>query len=141
MLKYCYIDDLETGLVQLGVGCSDEYYEEIGMKKQDVKQSDIDFQWYLSEKCPMKSEEQKKREEEERIQMLSMTKYDFYKFVLSPNGIDYSKLQEILHTNDEMNAAWQLCERVYRNDEFLCSAVKKYLPNVDLDKIFKERGH
>ena len=59
MLKYCFITDEEKGLVQLGVGCPDEYYIEIGMQKRDVKQSDIDFQWYLSEKCPMKTEEEK----------------------------------------------------------------------------------
>ena len=29
MIKYCFIKDEETGLVQLGAGCSDEYYEAI----------------------------------------------------------------------------------------------------------------
>ena len=40
MIKYCFITDEQTGLVQLGVGCPDEYYEEIGMKKRDVEQSE-----------------------------------------------------------------------------------------------------
>jgi len=59
MLKYCFILDEEKGTVQLGAGCPDEYYIEIGMQQRDVDQSDIDFQWYLTEKCPKKSEEQK----------------------------------------------------------------------------------
>lgn len=64
MIKYCFILDKETGLVQLGAGCSDEYYKEIGMKEREVKQSDIDFQWYLAEKCPMKTETEKTQERE-----------------------------------------------------------------------------
>lgn len=59
MLKYCFITDQEKGLVQLGAGCSDEYYQEIGMEKRDVEQSDKDNQWYLSEKCPHKTDEEK----------------------------------------------------------------------------------
>lgn len=65
MIKYCFIKDEETGLVQLGAGCSDEYYEAIGMEKRNVEQSDIDFQWYLKEKCPRKSKEQKFKEAKE----------------------------------------------------------------------------
>lgn len=59
MIRYCFIKDEETGLVQLGAGCSDEYYIEIGMEQREVQQSDINYQWYLAEKCPMKTEEQK----------------------------------------------------------------------------------
>lgn len=54
VMKYCKILDEETGLVQLGAGCPDEYYEEIGMVKRNVRQSDVDFQWYLYDKCPIK---------------------------------------------------------------------------------------
>jgi hypothetical protein len=56
MQAYCLILDEETGLVQKGVGCPDEYYIEIGMEIRDIKQSDIDSEWYLTEKCPMKPE-------------------------------------------------------------------------------------
>lgn len=59
MLKYCFIKDEKTGLVQLGVGCPDEYYIEIGMKQRDVEQSEIDYQWYLTEKCPHYTDKQK----------------------------------------------------------------------------------
>lgn len=59
MIKYCFITDEETGLVQLGVGCDDEYYKEIGMQQRDVEQSEKDNQWYLAEKCPHYTEEEK----------------------------------------------------------------------------------
>jgi hypothetical protein len=56
MRAYCLILDEETGLVQKGEGCPDKYYIEIGMEIRDIKQSDIDSEWYLTEKCPMKPE-------------------------------------------------------------------------------------
>ena len=59
MIKYCFIKDEESGLVQLGAGCSDEYYEAIGMKQRDVEQSEKDYQWYLTEKCTHYTEEEK----------------------------------------------------------------------------------
>lgn len=52
MQKYCKILDDKTGLVQLGAGCSDEYYKSIGMKLRNVEQSEIDNLWYISAKCP-----------------------------------------------------------------------------------------
>ena len=62
MQKYCKIIDNKKGLVQLGVGCSDEYYISIGMKKLDVTQSEIDDRWYLTNKCPHKSIDDIKQE-------------------------------------------------------------------------------
>lgn len=52
MQKYCKILDDKTGLVQLGAGCSDDYYKSIGMKQRNVEQSEIDGLWYISSKCP-----------------------------------------------------------------------------------------
>lgn len=69
MIKYCFITDEEKGLVQLGVGCPDEYYIEIGMEQRDVEQSEIDYQWYLIEKCPHYTPE-------EKLQIAKENKYD-----------------------------------------------------------------
>ena len=59
MLKYCFLLDDKSGLVQLGVGCDDAYYIEIGMLQRDVEQSEKDNNWYLTEKCPHYTEEEK----------------------------------------------------------------------------------
>ena len=59
MIKYCFIEDEETGLVQLGVGCPDSYYESIGMERRNVDQSEIDGLWYLKNKCPHYTDEEK----------------------------------------------------------------------------------
>lgn len=69
MIKYCFILDENTGLVQLGVGCDDEYYKEIGMKQRDVEQSEIDLKWYLTPKCPHYTEE-------EKLEIAKKNKYD-----------------------------------------------------------------
>lgn len=78
MKKYCFITDEKLGLVQLGAGCSDEYYKEIGMKLRDVQQSDIDYQWYITEKCPMKTPEQKFKEAKENKYNEALEKANHY---------------------------------------------------------------
>lgn len=141
MFKYCKVLDEKTGFVQIGVGCSDEYYKEIGMESRNVQQSDIDGSWYIIDKCPMKTQEQKEQEERERISMLSVTKLDFLKYVCKPNGITYTKLMEIINSNENLQEVWNLCERVYRDDEFLNKYIAEYIPNLtsdELDRIFME---
>lgn len=140
MLKYCEILDENSGLVQLGAGCPDEYYIEIGMKKRDVEQSDIDYQWYLSEKCPHKSEEEKEQEEKERIQRLSMTKLDFVKAVAAYN-VTYEAIKVLLSQSPDAQMEWECCERVYRFNALLEPMAGQFgITPEQLDIIFKERG-
>ena len=59
MIKYAKVINEQTGLCEVGIGTNTTFYKSIGMKEQDVSQSDIDGKWYLSDKCPMKSDEDK----------------------------------------------------------------------------------
>ena len=59
MIKYAKIINEQTGLCEVGIGTNTEFYKSIGMIELDVKQSDIDNAWYLAEKCPMKTNEEK----------------------------------------------------------------------------------
>ena len=59
MIKYAKVLNEQTGLVDVGIGTNTEFYKSIGMAELDVKQSDIDNNWYLAEKCPMKTDEEK----------------------------------------------------------------------------------
>lgn len=141
MIKYCFIKNEETGLVQIGAGCTDEYYEEIGMEKRNVDQSDIDYQWYLFEKCPHKSEEEKQREREgqerKRRESYNMTKLDFVKAV-KPYGVTYEAIKVLLASSPEAQMEWDCCERVYRYNETLERMVGQFgMTSQDLDKIFK----
>lgn len=79
MLKYAKITDEQTGLCEVGIGTNAEFYQFIGMTEQDVCQSLVDGNWYLSEKCPQKTYEQlfleeknKKHEENTRLAKLAV---------------------------------------------------------------------
>ena len=65
MIKYAKVINNETGLCEVGIGTNAKFYKSIGMKELDVEQSDINGQWYLSDKCPMKSDETKLTEAKE----------------------------------------------------------------------------
>lgn len=118
-MKYCKILDEETGLVQLGAGCPDEYYKEIGMVQRDVQQSDIDFQWYLSELCPMKTPEQKEQEEKERVQNLQCTKRVFV-LMLEQLGLDYyEQILPLIQANRQAQLEWDLCVELQRKNPLL----------------------
>ena len=66
MLKYAKITDEQTGLCEVGIGTNAEFYQSIGMTEQDVCQSSVDGNWYLSEKCPQKTYEQLLLEEKNK---------------------------------------------------------------------------
>lgn len=79
MLKYAKITDEQTGLCEVGTGTNTVFYKSIGMTEQDVCQSSVDGNWYLSEKCPQKTYEQllweeknKKHEENTRLAKLAV---------------------------------------------------------------------
>ena len=59
MIKYAKVINEQTGLCEVGTGTNSKFYQSIGMTKLDVQQSDIDNNWYLTEKCPMKTDEEK----------------------------------------------------------------------------------
>ena len=67
MIKFAKIINEETGLCEVGIGTNIEYYQSIGMEELDVQQSDIDNNWYLAEKCPMKTEEEKTQAKQEQF--------------------------------------------------------------------------
>ena len=98
MIKYAKVINEETGLVEIGIGTNIEFYKSIGMKKLDVKQSDVDNQWYLSELCPMKTDEQKERKEKERIAQLNMTRGDFIEGLILALGKDESDVIALIET-------------------------------------------
>ncbi len=73
--------------------------------------------------------------EKMRIGKLKMTKYDFHKYFCQPNDITYAELMEFINTKEELQAAWNLCNHVYRGDETLNTYIKKCIPNITDDEI------
>ena len=96
MIKYAKIINEETGLCEVGLGTNSSFYQSIGMTQLDVQQSDIDNAWYLTELCPMKTDEQKELEEKERIQELYMTRSDFFDGTIQAWGIGQDELLTLI---------------------------------------------
>lgn len=65
MFKYAKVINEQTGLCEVGLGTNTNFYKSIGMVGLDVQQSDIDEAWYLKDKCPMKSDEEKLQQAKE----------------------------------------------------------------------------
>lgn len=54
-IKYAKIIDEQTKEVQVGAGCSDEYYQEIGMTQMEVEQA-YNSLWYVAGYAPVQPE-------------------------------------------------------------------------------------
>lgn len=121
MIKYCKVINESTGEVQLGAGCSDKYYVEIGMEQREVEQSEKDFKWYLLNKCPHYTKEEKEQIESDRINSLTMTALDFIT-LLEQTGITYADIQNYLKEHVELDKQLKYCQNVY------CGVVKRLLP-------------
>ncbi|MCQ2744036.1 MAG: hypothetical protein MJ230_04475 [bacterium] len=112
MLKYAKIINEETKQCEVGLGTNAEFYKSIGMTQQDVEQSDVDNCWYLKEYCPHKSEEEKEREERERINQLSLTKREVFLAIYRDKQITPEQIRSML-TTDEARIEFD-----YANDYF-----------------------
>ena len=87
MIKYAKIINQKTGLCEVGLGTNTSFYQSIGMEELDVQQSDIDGNWYISELCPLKSDEIKELEEQERIAKLKLSKREVFLALYRDKGI------------------------------------------------------
>lgn len=108
VLKYAKIIDNTIGLCEVGVGTNSKFYQSIGMSRLDVQQSDIDGAWYLKDKCPMKSEEEKlKQAQQSKLQEASNKAFEYRNITglvsFNARPVDTSLLEEgestlVLHT-------------------------------------------
>ena len=137
MIKYAKIVNQETGLCEVGLGTNTSFYQSIGMTQLDVQQSDIDNNWYLTELCPMKTDEQKELEEKERIAKLTCTKRVFA-LMLQELGITYTMLKELIATNEQAQLEWDLCVELERKNPLLdVMALQLGVTSEQLDGLFK----
>lgn len=116
------------------------HYEENG-EKIYVTYTQKEIEGYWEQKA--EAEEAQRQAELERIGKLKMTKYDFYKHVLQPNGITYAQLEQVVALNEGLKPAWNLCNHVFRGDETLNGYIKTVIPTITdeiLTEIFIEKG-
>ena len=96
MLKFAKIINNKTGRVEVGIGTNTNFYKSIGMTQLDIQQSDIDDCWYLADKCPMKTEEEKIQEETKRIAMLNLTAADVERAIYKAKGLDFDDILTLI---------------------------------------------
>jgi hypothetical protein len=141
MIKYAKLTNKQTGTCQVGEGTNKDFYESMGMTLMDVQQSDVDGEWYLAEKCPMKSDEQKELEEKERIAKLSLTKREVFLGLYQAKGITPDMIQA------QITDPMALIEFEYANDYYrgnpLIDAVGMLLGITpeQLDKFFDTKDY
>lgn len=107
MIKYAKIIDQESGICEVGEGTNTEFYKSIGMVELDVEKSDIDNCWYLSEKCPMKTDEEKAQEERERLDNLSMKRGDVFEALILAKDLGKPQIRKMIE-NAELDATTKL---------------------------------
>lgn len=140
MIKYAKIINEETGLCSIGTGTNIDFYKSIGMTELDVQQSDVDNNWYLVDKCPMKTDEQKEQEEKKRVVMLKMTPRDFL-LAITQMGVDFAKIKELMATNPQVEIELNYCNYVYRGNALLDQLCGQFgITTAQLDELFKTKG-
>lgn len=118
MIKYAKVINDVSGLCEVAEGSDIDFYKSIGMTQLDIEQSDVDNNWYLSELCPHKSEEEKEQEEKERISHLRCTKR-VLALMLQQLGITYTQLKNLIATNEQAQLEWELCIELERCNPLL----------------------
>lgn len=139
MIKYAKIINPEMGLVEVGLGTNSQFYKSIGMTQLDVQQSDIDGSWYLIDKCPMKSEEQKELEEKERIAHLSLTKREVFLALYQSKGITPDTIKAQI-TDPQALIEFEYATEYYRGNP-LIDIIGETLgfSSKDLDYLFQNK--
>lgn len=137
MLKYAKITNEETGLCEVGLGTNVDFYKSVGMSLQDVEQSEKDNLWYLTEKCPHYTPEEKEEIVKEKISHLKCTKR-VLALMLQQIGISYSQLKELIATNEQAQLEWDLCIELERCNPLLDIMGKQLgLSPEQIDQMFK----
>ena len=110
------------------------------MTELDVQQSDVDNNWYLVDKCPMKTDEQKELEEKKRVAMLKMTPRDFL-LAITQMGVDFAKIKELMAANPQVEIELNYCNYVYRGNALLDQLCGQFgITTTQLDELFKSKG-
>lgn len=102
MIKYAKIINEETGLCNVGTGTNIDFYKSIGMIELDVQQSDIDGCWYLKDKCPMKSDEEKANARKQKF-YTQFIQTSLGNYRLQPKG--YANAQQAMDVTNTMATA------------------------------------
>lgn len=138
MIKYAIITDNKNGRVEIGDGTNIDYYISTGMTEMNVDKSEVDGNWYLYDKCPHYSEEEKEQKELERVSHLKCTKRVLV-LILEQLDKDYFKdIEPLINNNRQAKLEWDLCVELERSNPLLdILGAELSISHATIDKIFK----
>ena len=137
MIKYAKVINEETGLCEVGLGTDSRVYESMGMVQMDVEQSDVNNEWYIAEKCPHLTPEEKAEKEAERVSHLKATKR-VIALMLQELGVTYTQLKTLIASNEQAQLEWDLCIELERCNPLLdVMGSQLGLNPAQIDQMFK----
>ena len=119
VLKYAKL--ISDNHYAVALGDNEEYFKKIGYTLLDVTKSDKDNQWYLTSECPMKTEEEITKEEQDKINHLTMTALDLVTYIKKA-GVTDEVILQYLQSNPSVQLQLTLCQNVY------CGVVRQLCP-------------
>ena len=119
VLKYAKL--ISDNHYAVALGDNEEYFKKIGYTLLDVTKSDKDNQWYLTSECPMKTEEEITKEEQDKINHLTMTALDLVTYI-KKTGVSDEIILQYLQANPSVQLQLTLCQNVY------CGVVRQLCP-------------
>ena len=97
MIKYTKLINEETKEVSVLDYAREDFLKTNGYTLQEVEQGDkYPNNWYLKGFAPMKSDEEKAREEQERVAKLFLTSADVERGIFKAKGLDFDDVLEIV---------------------------------------------
>ena len=76
--------------------CVCDFIMDTTFEQLDVEQSEVDGNWYLKEECPHKTDEEKAKEERERLDKLSMTRGDVFEALILARGLTKPQIRAMI---------------------------------------------
>lgn len=137
MIKYAKVIK-ENGECIIFLGSDVDWAIKQGFSELDVEQSEIDSNWYLKDKCPHLTPEEKTEQEKERISHLKCTKRVLV-LILEQLGLDYfEQIEPLINSNRQAKLEWELCVELERSNPLLNVIGKELgISPAQIDNVFK----
>lgn len=102
MKQLAKIINEQTGLCDIALGDNTKFFLSQGFVELDVQKSDIDGNWYLTDKCPMKSDEEKANARKQTF-YTQFIQTSLGNYRLQPKG--YANAQQAMDVTNTMATA------------------------------------
>ena len=111
MLKYAKVTNEQTKECMVGLGTNEQYYQSIGMTKQEVELA-YNNGWYLVGYAPQKPNELQIKELEQQIEELNTKMLRDIIILNDENASEQEKAQAQTYFNNKLTQKQELVDRI-----------------------------